>query len=163
MRNNDQLNALQWWIQWHCNGQCNCSQWKWPEAHLYRQGPPHSIRIVIWILPSDTETSAATPWELMQKKYIEAKLSDLLGTKLGGNDWLALPCIWIHFWMGFWVFFSSQSVRKPPQSWRVTHWDHQIWGNLRLDFFWLLFIFHFNGNLHSCTTTDFHQMGWLLW
>ena len=33
-----------------------------------RQGPHLSIRIVVWILSSDTETSAGTPWELMRKK-----------------------------------------------------------------------------------------------
>ena len=33
----------------------------------HRQGPRLSIRIVIWILPSDTETSAGTPCERVQK------------------------------------------------------------------------------------------------
>ena len=33
------------------------------DVGLNRQGPRLSIRIVIWILPSDTETSAATPCE----------------------------------------------------------------------------------------------------
>ena len=32
------------------------------------KAPRLSIRIVIWILPSDTETSAATPCEVMRKK-----------------------------------------------------------------------------------------------
>ena len=37
-----------------------------PEASLDK-APRLSIRIVIWILPSDTETSAATPCEVMRK------------------------------------------------------------------------------------------------
>ena len=35
--------------------------------------------------------------------------------KVAFLDRLALPCIWIHFWMRFWVFFSSQSVWKRPK------------------------------------------------
>ena len=35
----------------------------------------------------------------------------------------------------------------------------QIWGNVRLDLFRLLFIFHFNGNLNSSTTTDLLKFG----
>ena len=77
-------------------------------------------------------------------------------------DWLALPCIWIHFWTGFLVFFPSQSVRKPLQSWGVTHCVPQIWGNHQLDFSRLLFIFHLNGNLNSCTTTDCLKFGEML-
>ena len=52
--------------------------------HQTRQGPRLSIRIDIWILPSDTE-KCRNPLRADAEK-VEAKLSDLLGTKQGGND-----------------------------------------------------------------------------
>ena len=92
---------------------------RYTRSYAVDKAPRFSIRRVIWILLSDTETSAATPPGVIQKKQSPFKLTQNCPNHDVKPDQPSCVC---PDWMcvTFFHFFLSQPLQKRQQSSRTT-------------------------------------------